>query len=195
MSGNIYLRDSQGKNSISIEGGSASMLMGGNGINGRITLRDSAGQNTIKLDGKEGDIILQNADCAEHFDVADPTGIDPGTVVVLDEEGRLRPSANPYDNKVVGVVSGAGNLRPGILLDSRPAEQNRIAVALVGKTYCKVDATPGAIDVGDLLTTAFTPGHAMKALDPAKAFGAVLGKALRPLRSGMELIPVLVALQ
>lgn len=193
--GKVYLRDAQGKNSISIEGGSASMVMGGNGLNAGIILRNQAGQNTIKLDGKEGDIILQNADCAEHFDVADPEEIDPGTVVVLDEKGRLRQSTKPYDRKVVGVVSGAGDLKPGIVLDHRPAEKNRNAVALVGKVYCKVDATATAVDVGDLLTTGYTPGHAMKAIDSTKAFGAVLGKALQPLASGMGLIPILVALQ
>jgi hypothetical protein len=35
----------------------------------------------------------------------------------------------------------------------------------------------------------------MKADDPLKAFGAVIGKALSPLRTGQGLIPVLVALQ
>jgi hypothetical protein len=34
--------------------------------------------------------------------------------------------------------------------------------------------------VGDLLTTAETVGHARKAADPLKAFGSVIGKALRP---------------
>jgi hypothetical protein len=35
----------------------------------------------------------------------------------------------------------------------------------------------------------------MKAVDPIKAFGAVIGKALRPLKSGSGMIPILVALQ
>jgi hypothetical protein len=35
----------------------------------------------------------------------------------------------------------------------------------------------------------------MKASDPMKAFGTVIGKALKPLREGKGLIPVLVALQ
>jgi hypothetical protein len=35
----------------------------------------------------------------------------------------------------------------------------------------------------------------MKAADPLKAFGAVIGKALRPQESGQGMIPVLVALQ
>ena len=64
-----------------------------------------------------------------------------------------------------------------------------------GRTYCRVDASYNAIDVGDLLTTSPTPGHAMKANDPARAFGAVIGKALRPLRRESDLIPILVSLQ
>jgi hypothetical protein len=51
------------------------------------------------------------------------------------------------------------------------------------------------IEVGDLLTTSPTPGHAMKATDPVRAFGAVIGKALRALGDGQGLIPILVALQ
>ena len=37
--------------------------------------------------------------------------------------------------------------------------------------------------------------YAMKADDPRKAFGAVIGKALRPLGEGQGLIPILIALQ
>jgi hypothetical protein len=68
-------------------------------------------------------------------------------------------------------------------------------VAVVGKVYCKVDAQYAPIEVGDLLTTSPTPGHAMKADDPLRAFGAVIGKALRGLQSGQGLVPILVALQ
>jgi hypothetical protein len=65
----------------------------------------------------------------------------------------------------------------------------------MGKVYCWVDAVSGAIQVGDLLTTSPTPGHAMKAIDRERAFGAVIGKALRPWVEGRGLIPVLLALQ
>jgi hypothetical protein len=68
-------------------------------------------------------------------------------------------------------------------------------IALMGKVYCKVDAGYGAIEVGDLLTTSPFPGHAMKATDPLKSFGSVIGKALRPLEAGQSLIPILIALQ
>jgi hypothetical protein len=141
------------------------------------------------------DIVLANADCAEHFDVAEMASADPGTVMVVGHEGALRESDQAYDKRVAGVISGAGNYKPGIVLDKQPSQANRLPVALLGKTYCKVDAEFGPIDVGDLLTTSPTSGHAMKAADPAKAFGAVIGKALRPHNSGRGLIPILIALQ
>jgi len=65
----------------------------------------------------------------------------------------------------------------------------------MGKVFCKVDAEFGLIAVGDLLTTSPTPGCAMRVDDPAKAHGAVLGKALRPLARGRGVIPILVTLQ
>ena len=92
-------------------------------------------------------------------------------------------------------VSGAGEYKPGIVLDKHRSAHTRQPIALLGKVYCKVDAQYGAIAVGDLLTTSSTPGHAMKAADPAKAFGAVIGKALRAQKEGQGLIPVLIALQ
>ena len=142
-----------------------------------------------------GDVVLTGADCAEHFDVNSPEPPEPGTVLVIDEGGALTQSRDAYDKKVAGVVSGAGDYRHGILLDQRPGSEARVPVALVGKVYCKVDAQYSSIEVGDLLTTSTTPGHAMKAAEPLKAFGSVIGKALKPLRNGKGLIPILIALQ
>ena len=143
-----------------------------------------------------GDVLLTGADCAEHFDtVSGDRPPDAGTVVVIGDGGQLRQSCEAYDRKVAGIVSGAGEYRPAIVLDNRGSDRNRVPIALVGKVYCKVDAQYGAIAVGDLLTSSHTPGHAMKASDANKAFGAILGKALRPLGGGTGLIPVLVSLQ
>jgi hypothetical protein len=142
-----------------------------------------------------GDILLTNADCAEDFDIHAAEQIEPGTVMVLGEEGKLEQSQKAYDKRVAGVVSGAGDYKPGIVLDKQQSSGTRKPIALLGKVYCKVDAQYGAIGVGDLLTTAPTPGYAMKADDPLKAFGAVIGKALRPLAEGQGLIPILIALQ
>lgn len=143
----------------------------------------------------KGDIRLVNADCAEDFTIASNLHIEPGTVVVLGRDGLLLPSETPYDKRVVGVISGAGDFKPGIVLDRRSTTENRMPVALVGKVYCNVDADHGAIETGDLLTTSTTPGHAMKAGDPLRAFGAVIGKALQSFAKGTGLIPILIALQ
>jgi len=142
-----------------------------------------------------GDLRLSNADCAEDFDVAGTVAMEPGSVMVLGNEGALFESQHAYDKRVAGVISGAGDFKPGIILDKRQSPGNRQPVALMGKVFCKVDAQFGAIAVGDLLTTSPTPGHAMKTDDPLKAFGAVIGKALRPLAAGRGLIPIFIALQ
>jgi hypothetical protein len=142
-----------------------------------------------------GDIRLTNADCAEDFDICGTEQIEPGTVMVLGEEGKLEPSQKPYDKRVAGVLSGAGNYKPGIVLDRQRSSNIRKPIALLGKVYCKVDAQYGAIEVGDLLTTSYTLGHAMKVAEPLRGFGTVIGKALRPLTAGQGLIPILIALQ
>lgn len=155
-------------------------------------------QMRIRADGTitvPGDIVLQNADCAEEFAIKDAEMIEPGTVMVLGEEGSLRQSTKAYDKKVAGVISGAGDLRPGLILDRQPASTHRMPISLMGKVYCKVDAQYAPIEVGDLLTTSPTLGHAMKASEPTKAFGAVVGKALDRLESGRGLLPILIALQ
>ena len=141
-----------------------------------------------------GDIRLTNADCAEDFDIADAHLVDPGTVMVFRDDGVLEPSETSYDKRVAGVISGAGDYKPAIVLDKQGSRPNRKPVALLGKVYCKVDANFGAVEMGDLLTTSPNLGHAMKATDHLKAFGAVIGKAMRSLPSGQGLIPRLIPL-
>jgi hypothetical protein len=146
----------------------------------------------------EQDVKLSNGmDCAEDFDLDDSPGSEPvpGCVMVIGSQGSVRISTCAYDTRVAGVVSGAGTFKPGIILDRRSSDVTRPTLALMGKVYCYADTTNGPIDVGDLLTTSTTPGHAMKATDPSRAFGAVIGKALGQLREAAGLIPILVALQ
>jgi hypothetical protein len=103
--------------------------------------------------------------------------------------------AQRYDKQLADVISGAGNYKPGIVLDKQESSSNWMLIALMGKFYCKVDAQYGAIEVGDLLTTSPTSGHAMKVTNPLKAFGAVIRKALRSLDEGQGLVLILIALQ
>lgn len=162
-------------------GGIAGQFFGNVQIKGDLTM----------LNG--GDIRL--ADFSEDFDISGQEELEPGTVVVLDHEGSVQKSRTAYDKKVAGVISGAGDFRPAITLDRQTSQGNRIPIALMGKVYCKADAQYSAIDVGDLLTTSPTPGHAMKADDPLRALGTLIGKALRRLDAGQGLISILVALQ
>jgi hypothetical protein len=143
----------------------------------------------------QGDIRLSGADCAENFDISESTEIEPGTVLVINKQGKLQECTDAYDKKVAGIVSGAGDYKPGIVLDKKTRQKNRMPVALMGKVYCKVDAQYAPIEIGDLLTSSPTPGYAMKAEEPLKAFGSVIGKALQNMRSGHGLIQILVSLQ
>jgi hypothetical protein len=65
-------------------------------------------------------------------------------------------------------------------------------VALTGRVWCWCDASFGAIEPGDRLTTSATAGHAMKAEDRNRADGAVIGKAMTRLEEGRGLVLVLV---
>jgi hypothetical protein len=68
-------------------------------------------------------------------------------------------------------------------------------VALSGRVYVLADASGGPIRPGDLLTTSNSPGYAMKVSDYARAQGAVIGKAMSPLKEGKGMVLVLVTLQ
>jgi hypothetical protein len=143
-----------------------------------------------------GDISFPGADFAEDFTIKTEVFAEPGTVMALSGTGELVPCVAPYEKKVVGVVAGAGSHRTGIIMDKQEESAvRRQPIALVGKVFCKVDARYGAIEIGDLLTSSATLGHAMKASDPARAFGAVIGKAMGPLSDGLGLIPILISLQ
>jgi hypothetical protein len=144
-----------------------------------------------------GDVIMINSgDIAEEFDVEDAgQPADPGTVLVINSRGALCASAVAYDTRVAGVVSGAGDLRPGMVLHRIPELGPRTPVALLGKVYCKVDASYGPIQAGDLLTTSQTPGHAMRVSDRSQAVGAILGKALAAAADGCRMLPIMVSLR
>ena len=97
---------------------------------------------------------------------------------------------------MAGIISGAGGVKPGILLTQTGSEADGdYPVALTGRVYAWADASGGPIAPGDLLTTSDTPGHVMKVTDHARAQGAIIGKAMSSLDEGRDLVLVLVALQ
>jgi hypothetical protein len=140
--------------------------------------------------------IRGGADLAEPFEFSSEA-VPAGSVVTIDEEhpGKLKLSTRAYDTRVAGIVSGAHGIQPGISLHQEGALEGGQNVALSGRVYVQADAAMGAISPGDLLTTSDTPGHAMRVSDPAKAQGAILGKAMSLLKEGKGMVLVLVSLQ
>jgi hypothetical protein len=143
--------------------------------------------------------ITGGSDFSEKFEVAGaPTAIQPGMVVSIDPNnpGKLVVSAQAYNRRVVGVISGAGGVNPGMLMgQAGTLADGDHPVALSGRVYVWADASHGAIAPGDLLTTAHVPGHAMKVASYGKAQGAIIGKAMTGLSKGRGLVLALVTLQ
>jgi hypothetical protein len=139
---------------------------------------------------------ITGADIAEKFPTTET--LEPGTVVEIDPDnpGHLRKARGAYNKRVAGVVAGANGLSKGIVLGNLEGSENHTPIAISGRVWVYADATQEAIEPGDLLTTSDLPGHAMKASDPSRAHGAVLGKAMTRLEKGKTgMVLVLVNLQ
>jgi hypothetical protein len=139
---------------------------------------------------------ITGADLAEKFPTTET--LEPGTVVEIDPDnpGQLRKAQGAYNKRVAGVVAGANGLSKGIILGNLEGSENHTPVAMSGRVWVYADATHEAIEPGDLLTTSDMPGHAMKASDPTRAHGAVIGKAMTRLEKGKTgMVLVLVNLQ
>ncbi|MCB0131003.1 MAG: hypothetical protein KDD78_09150 [Caldilineaceae bacterium] len=168
---------------------------GGTGVYGR---SEGDADFAVYADGKLGGKVVHifgGADLAEWYNVSSPS--EPGTLLIIDDAqpGLLKPSAGAYDTRVAGIVSGAGGVNPGMTLQQSGVLDGDTQVAIAGRVYVKATAANGPIHPGDLLTTSDLAGHAMKATDRDRAYGAVIGKAMSELASDEGLVLVLVNLQ
>jgi hypothetical protein len=168
----------------------------------------SGGNYAIWAQGKAKVNVLEivgGSDLAEPFNISsdsadDGSSAEPGMVVVIDpaNPGELKVSTKQYDRKVAGIISGANDLAPGMVMkaEGHAITEGTHPVALTGRVWCWCDASDDSIEPGDMLTTSSIPGHAMKATDLDAAQGAIIGKAMTPLASGERgLVLVLVNLQ
>jgi len=71
-------------------------------------------------------------------------------------------------------------------------ETDRPLLALIGVVPVKATAENGPIRPGDLLVSSSKPGYVMRCGDPERCEGAIVGKALEPLKSDMGVIQMLV---
>lgn len=202
--GTIIIRNGSDVATIKIDPSESAPAEGG-----QISLWNAAGVASILIDGDfnntgKGRIstneleITGGADIAEPFLVNNVDEIEPGTVLSIDplHAGQLKIASDSYDRCVAGIVSGASDINPGLVLKQTGTQADgKHLVALTGRVYCKADASKKPIKPGDLLTTSDLPGFAMAATDLSRSQGAILGKAMTGLESGQGLILVLVTLQ
>ncbi len=149
------------------------------------------GRGILNLRGKNG------LDVSEEFATDSADLIPPGSLVSVSSRGdELNLSRFSYDPSVIGIVSGAGDLKPAVTLgESR--DHHSVPVAVAGQVYVRVCLQSGPINPGDLLVASSIPGVAMRAINRNLAFGAVVGKALQsfgsqPVKSDTGLVRMLV---
>jgi hypothetical protein len=135
------------------------------------------------------------ADVAEAFEVVgNVRAYQPGDVleIATDSDRRVTRSGEAYSTRIIGVYA----TKPGVLLTELNIDDpmdHMVPVGVIGVIPTKVTAENGVIHRGDLLVSAGTRGHAMRADRRRLEFGMVLGKALEEFSGpGSGLIRVLV---
>ncbi|WP_312306146.1 hypothetical protein [Pulveribacter sp.] len=160
--------------------GAAASITGGTNTQDLVVLV-SESTNVARIDkyGKgffNGGTQTGGADIAE---VIDTTGRlpEPGDVVEIDPHHPLRYRLTSASESIL--VAGVVTTKPGVLMNAGVEDAaGRPAVALAGRVPVRVTTEGGTIRAGDLLVSADTIGHAMKA--PVQLIpGTVIGKALQ----------------
>ncbi len=181
----------------------------GSAGNDGLRIFEKVGRDYIRA-GRDGDVDFKvtkdgtayadggwkgSADFAELMTVDDAEiPYAPGDVLIISPsvDRSVALSSTAYSTSVIGVYS----TKPGFVGSNAvmaEAGADEIPVAVMGIVPCRVSAENGPIHRGELLTTAGTPGHAMRATDAR--IGSILGKALGTLASGTGTIEVLLTLQ
>jgi hypothetical protein len=180
---------------FSNQGGGVALIASSiNATTGNVFIVDDGWGTTFRVTGN-GDVYADGswhtpaADFAEMWPAAD--SLQPGDVLVVNADGKLTLSTQPFQASVVGVYS----TQPGFVGGAaKGTEQSgNVPLAVTGIVPVKVSAENGAIHPGDLLVTSATPGYAMYG-GANPPIGTILGKALGSLDSGTGVIQVLVML-
>lgn len=182
-----------------IETHAGDLFLGQQGAGARVARIDDVGKGYFNGGTQTG-----GADYAESMRTSDARAtLEPGDVLAIDPRHVHAVQKSRAANSPL--VAGVYSTKPTILavgdhgLDDSLAGE--VPVAMLGIVPTKVSAENGPVQTGDLLTTASTPGYAMKVSATKVAgtvvypTGTILGKALEPLAKGMGVIEVLVTLR
>ncbi len=103
--------------------------------------------------------------------------------MALDSSGKVyQHTRTVYDKRVIGILSD----NVGAVKDNEIKDTEYI-IATSGIIPLRVSTIGGKIEVGDLLTSSYTEGVAMKAdMKNSKATGTIIAKALEPYGSALE---------
>jgi len=164
---------------------------------GTLFIADSIDENNrptrrVTITG-EGDMTISGQINSGGADLADllpaVTGLNPGDVLIINENSLLDQSQEAYQTSVVGVYS----TQPGFVGTRGDSLPNLVPLALAGIVPVNITTENGNIQPGDLLVAASLSGHAMKAGDEVP-LGSVIGKALENFDSETGQIQMLVML-
>jgi hypothetical protein len=177
-------------------------LSGNLSILGNVKLTANSGasiifpDSTVQTTAWNG--VLSGGDYAESVNVSGGREeYEPGDVLVIDptSEGKFLKSSIPYSTAVTGIYS----TKPGLVgrrqLSARAHMKEEVPMAMTGIVPTKISTENGPIKPGDLLVTSSKPGYAMKGTDRTQMLGAVIGKAIGHLDSGVGVIEAVVTLQ
>jgi hypothetical protein len=171
-------------------------------VDGNLKLTSGSGASVTFQDGTIQSTaytgVLCGGDYAESVDVAgERKNYEPGDLLVIGPDGSsdVVKSSEPYSTLVVGVYS----TKPGVVgrrqITDAKTSKTEVPMAMIGIVPTKVSAENGPIKRGDLLVASSTFGYAMRGTDRSKMLGAVIGKALGNLNSGLGVIEVAITLQ
>jgi hypothetical protein len=157
---------------------------------GNLVATGSKSGYVVDIARNDGDEPLQQGDLVVVTGVSDPV---LGNIPVP----LVRKADSEASQAIIGVVdelyqpaqNQVGRFAKSLI---NPGDYLTI-VTLGAYMVVNVDAGYGAIQPGDLLISSPTPGHAMRADNPA--IGTVIGKALSGLESGTGSVAIMVTLQ